>query len=113
MQPSSVALLWDIIDHADYILTRTTALTVDEYTRNRDVRFAIERAFHNVGEAARRLSISDSATADHLSDVRAIIGFRNVLAHNYDAIDDAKVFEIISTSLPRLLEEARALLPDE
>ena len=111
MQPKTAALLWDIIDHGEYILAKCASLTLADYESNRDVRFAIERAFHNIGEAARRIASTDPDIANQFTAFPAIIAFRNVLAHTYDEIDNRRVWSVIERHLPLLLSEARLLLP--
>jgi uncharacterized protein with HEPN domain len=39
-----------------------------------------------------------------------ILGFRNVLAHGYDVIDDGITWDIVINKLPRLHAEIRAML---
>ena len=39
-----------------------------------------------------------------------IVGFRNRIIHGYDSIDDATVWGVIEGRLPRLIEQASALL---
>ena len=51
-------------------------------------------------------------TAERFTDHRAVIDFRNVLVHQYSAIDDEKVWTHIIEDLPNLLREARALLAE-
>lgn len=113
MRPKAAALLWDMIDYAQYILTKAEALTLSDYETNRDARLAIERAFHNIGEAARRLAPYDPDVAMRITALPAMVAFRNVLAHNYDEIDNARVWAVITTHLPILIEEATNLVPDE
>jgi uncharacterized protein with HEPN domain len=59
-------------------------LTLADYESNRDVRFAIEPAFHNIGEASRRIVTSDPDVGRKIAAFPAIIAFRNVVAHTYD-----------------------------
>lgn len=47
-----------------------------------------------------------------ISEAARIITFRNVIAHGYDAIDDAIVWQAIVDKLPVLRQEARALLSE-
>ena len=54
----------------------------------------------------------DPPTADRLSEHEKIVGFRNVLVHGYDLMDQGIVWETIRTSLPLLLSEVEELLKD-
>ena len=99
MQPRTPGLLWDIADAAEFVAAETSSVEFATYQRNRRLRQAIERNFEH-----------DPAVAARIFGVPQIIAFRNVLAHGYDAIVDAKVWEIIQTFLPVLISEVRALL---
>jgi len=48
-----------------------------------------------------------------LPDVESVIGFRNVIAHGYDAIDDRRVWDTIETALPTHLSKVRVLMAKE
>jgi uncharacterized protein with HEPN domain len=51
-----------------------------------------------------------------IGDWPAIIGFRNLLAHGYDHIEDAVVWGIIAHQLPRFIaqiETIAGLEPDQ
>jgi uncharacterized protein with HEPN domain len=76
------------------------------------LRSAVERQLGIVGEALNKLSKVDLATASAITDLRRIVGFRNVLVHGYATVDDFLVWQIVETSLPRLLGEVDALLAD-
>jgi uncharacterized protein with HEPN domain len=47
-----------------------------------------------------------------VSNLREIIGFRNVLIHGYAAVNDARVWQITETSLPDLHKAVSALLAE-
>ncbi len=42
----------------------------------------------------------------------AIIGFRNVIAHGYDVVEDAIVWESVENDVPSLLEQLKQLQVD-
>jgi uncharacterized protein with HEPN domain len=51
-----------------------------------------------------------SPRLNNISEYRKIIGFRNVLVHGYDAIDDQIVWDTIQQHLPVLKQEVEELL---
>src|SRR5687768_17219476 len=73
----------------------------------------MERQFEIIGEALNRLLRVDPDTAARISEHRRIIGFRNVLIHGYDAVDNAITWRIIQEKLPVLLAELGVLLEGE
>ena len=76
------------------------------------LRSAIERQFEIIGEALNRLRQTDPVLASRIPDVARIIGFRNVLIHGYDRINDADVWRTIESDLPALRAQAAALLTE-
>ncbi len=82
----------------------------EDYEADDYFRSAVERQFEIIGEALNRLLKIDPLTAELITEHRRIIGFRNVLIHGYDAVDDAITWRIIQEKLPILLGEVDALL---
>jgi len=75
----------------------------EEYTVDIKTKSAIERQLGIIGEAVKRIKDIDSQELIQFhSD---IIGFRNILIHNYDGIDDSIVWAIIKQDLALLKEE--------
>jgi uncharacterized protein with HEPN domain len=81
------------------------------YKENLMLRWAVEREFMIIGEAANRLKKEGFESL--LQNQREIIAYRNFLAHAYDSVVDEKVWAIIVLHLPTLLEEAIQLLDKE
>lgn len=110
MHPRAPKLLEDIRNAADFVKTVTQGMSLEQFTKDRLLRQAVERNFEIIGEAARRLEKEDPSTARGIRDCRRIIAFRNVLIHGYDVIDPAIVFSAIMDDLVPLLLEVKALL---
>lgn len=81
-----------------------------EYTskQNEDNRLIIERCLITIGEAVNR--IKKVELTNLLNNTKEIIGFRNLIVHSYDSVDDAIVWLIITKHLPLLKKEAENLL---
>jgi uncharacterized protein with HEPN domain len=111
MPHKTTKLLADILDAAEFILEKTRGRSLAEYEADRVLSDAVERNFIVIGEALSRLVRVDPATAKKLGDYPQVIGFRNVVVHRYDKVEDAIVWGIIQNELPRLAERTRGLLP--
>ena len=78
------------------------------FENNITIRSAIKYEFAIIGEAIYELQ---KLKADvQITDARKIIGLRNKVVHDYDAIDNAQVWAIIINYLPGLESEVRTLL---
>lgn len=54
--------------------------------------------------------LEDVRRAAQIMSYRQIIGFRNVLVHGYDTIDDQIVWRVVEQDLPILRQQAETLL---
>ncbi|MCH8549237.1 MAG: DUF86 domain-containing protein [Balneolaceae bacterium] len=77
----------------------------EEFQKDRVLQLAIEREFEIIGEALYRLEkVEPDKLADRIPEYRKIIDFRNILAHGYDIIDEAVVWDFVQNKVPKLLE---------
>lgn len=109
MKRDARAYLHDIREAGEHIQTFTNGMSMEDYRKSELVRAAVERKFAIIGEAFVRLREDYPELLKQISDTEKIIGFRNVLVHGYDIIDDETVWSAIESNLPTLLEEVRAL----
>ena len=89
-----------------------SGVSVEEYRNKRAVRSAVEREFIIIGEALRRVSALDERLFRSIYNSRAIVDFRNMLAHYYGAVDDDAVFGLVYSDLIVLKAEVGELLHD-
>jgi len=102
--------LWHIEQAANEIVTFTAGKTPADYETDIVLRYAVERQLITIGEALTRALHVDPELAQHISETPQIVSFRNQLVHNYPGIDAERVWDIITTDLPVLLRQVRALL---
>lgn len=85
-------------------------VSLNEYRNRRSIRSAVEREFIIIGEALNRVRAFDETLLKSISNSSAIVDFRNILAHNYGAIDDEAVYGLIYSDLKILKTEIYGLL---
>jgi uncharacterized protein with HEPN domain len=83
---------------------------VEEYVRSHLLRAAVEREFIIIGEALRAALQAETSLTTAITDTAKIVGFRNVLVHNYRNINTDEVWVMVHDHLPLLLSECRSLL---
>ena len=110
MPHSPPVLLEDIRHAAQRIQDFTLSRSLWDYQTDELLRAAVERLFILIGEALSRLEKVDAPLANQITDYRKIIGFRNVLVHGYEIIDDPIVWETIQQHLPILKDQVEKLL---
>lgn len=103
-------LLLDVVNACTTIEEILVSRTFDDYRGDVVVRNAVERLLITVGEALRAAVRLEPALVEPIPDIRQIIDFRNLLVHGYQKLEDAVVWEIVHTDLPRLASTVRTLL---
>lgn len=91
-------------------IERFTAGGKNRFLQDAMVQDAVLRNFEVIGEAAKRLD--DAYRAAHPEvPWRALAGLRNVLIHQYEGVDLARVWAVVEHDLPGLKDAIAALLP--
>ena len=106
------AYLQDILDAAAAIADVMRGVSIEDYRNTRPIRSSVEREFIIIGAALRRIGDLDARLFASISNSRAIVDFRNLLAHDYGAIDDDSVFGIVYSDLIVLQAEVAELLQE-
>jgi len=109
MKRDAKAYLHDIQEAGKHILAFTQGMSMEDYCRSELVKAAVERKFAVIGEVLVRLREDYPGLLERISDAEKIIGFRNVLVHGYDIIEDATVWSAIESNLRILLQEVESL----
>lgn len=103
------AHLWDMLDAARQVIAFSAGLTADQLQADKRTAYAIERALEIVGEAARRVSQHTRSKHPEIP-WSGIIGFRNVLAHEYGAIDYQRLYPVVADGVPALIHSLESIL---
>jgi uncharacterized protein with HEPN domain/predicted nucleotidyltransferase len=83
---------------------------LDDYLRDDLLQGAVERRFEIAAEALNQLSKSHPSLLAKISDLPAIVAFRNLLARGYAAVSNRRVWELADKRAPALRKEIEALL---
>lgn len=103
------AHLWDMLDAAGRTRDMLQGMSYDALMADERTRLAVERLLEIVGEAARRVSVECRARHGGIPWT-PIIGFRNVLAHEYGEINYERLYVVATQGVPALIREIEALL---
>ena len=99
-------LLLDISLSCQEISDFTDGKSFKDFQQDRMLQLAIEREFEIIGEALHRITRIEEATlAENIPEYRRIIDFRNIIAHGYDIIDEAALWDFAVNRVPELLEK--------
>lgn len=112
MPRSVLAYLSDIVTACDDVANALKGVDVDSCATTPMLRAAVERQSTIIGEAMNSISRMNPELATRISHARKIVGFRNLLAHDYPAIVDEAVWAITDRDVPVLREECSALIEE-
>ncbi|WPD24862.1 MAG: HepT-like ribonuclease domain-containing protein [Candidatus Electrothrix scaldis] len=100
----------DAVTACELIVQFTLSMGEAEYTADLKTQSAVERQFEIIGEALNRIKKIDASLLDRVDNWREIIGFRNVIAHGYDVIENEIVWNSVKEDIPVLLDQLQRLL---
>ncbi len=104
--------LQDIADSAEAIANYTAGLDEEAFLADAMRRDAVERRFMAIGEALSRLDRAAPELAARIPMLRKAVGFRNILAHDYDDVDSEIVWSAALHSLPELRRTVESLISE-
>lgn len=102
-------LLQDIVEALNNILSYSSEMSFDQFMSDQKTKDAVVRNFEIIGEVANKLPKDFLDKNNHI-DWPGIIGFRNILVHDYFGIDYEILWKIKSDNLPELDSKITALL---
>jgi uncharacterized protein with HEPN domain len=102
-------LLADIQTAARAIIEFSAAKQRQDLERDRLLQSALLHQFAIIGEAASNLS-RELKARHSMVPWQAICGFRNIVIHEYFALDLDIVWEAVTADVPRLLEQVTVIL---
>ena len=102
--------LIDILHAAEEIQKFIHGMDFNTYQDTPVTKRAVERDFEIIGEALNRIKNTNYEILARISEHHRIIGFRNILIHGYDIVDEAIVWQAVTKHLPILLREIEELL---
>jgi uncharacterized protein with HEPN domain len=81
------------------------SMTLSQYLQDKTVRLAVERCFITLGEAMKQLNFHHPSIALVFMERPGIVAFRNVIVHEYWAVDSEDVWSVLVSKVPALRVE--------
>jgi|ERR1700756_4749670 uncharacterized protein with HEPN domain len=103
--------LLHIRDEIDGIASAIQGATFDSYSKSYALRRMTERALQIISEATKSLPAELTAKYPD-APWSAIIGLGNILRHEYQHVDDRRLWEIVTVHLPQLRGVTTRMLAD-
>lgn len=102
----------DILESCRKIRQFTEGMSFQEFQRDVKTQDAVIRNFEVIGEAANRLPDDIKSRYQDIEWAR-IIGFRNILIHEYFGVKLETVWSAIEEKVPSLEEQTKEVLGEE
>ncbi|MEM6352806.1 MAG: HepT-like ribonuclease domain-containing protein [Cyanobacteria bacterium P01_D01_bin.14] len=109
-QARNNAALLDMVKAMQTIQRFLVGRGFDDLINDELFQSAVERQLEILGEAANRVTEDFQAEYDDI-DWSNVIGLRHVIIHQYDDIDYALLWEIVTEQVPLLLAQVEPLVP--
>ena len=107
-----LAYVWDMREACQEISDFISGRTLEQFQNDKMLRRAVVRSLEIVGEAARH--VSDQTLSAHPGiPWKAIIGLRNLLAHEYGEARVDRLYLTATERVPELLRHLGMLLSSE
>ena len=103
--------LQDILSNIEHAETFAASLSLDEFIQNYQVNYAVVRCLEIIGEACKQIPQTMRNKYPEIPWQR-IIGVRNVIVHEYAAVDLEIIWETVKNDLPILKNQIQQIITD-
>ena len=110
MQHDPLVCVEDAVSACELIIEFTKNMGEAEFYVDLKTKAAVEREFEILGEALNRVKKIDANILTDVDNWREIIGFRNVIAHGYDVVEDEIVWDAVNRDIPKLLKQLKEII---
>lgn len=101
--------LLDILDSLETIATYVQGMSYADFSSDRKTRDAVIRNLEVIGEAAKGIPEEIRAGSSAVSWQR-IAGLRDILIHQYFAVDLEIIWDIVTQKMPWLKDQVHSML---
>jgi uncharacterized protein with HEPN domain len=109
-EKKDAALLWDMLHAATEIVQFVEGVTYARFQSDKMLRYAIERQILVIGEAAKKVSDAFKKSNPQIPWA-AIVGQRNILAHEYGEVLVERIWRVATVFVPELVKLLTPLVP--
>lgn len=104
--------LQDIVDWGERARRHAALLTREQFMTDEKSQDAVSKCISNIGEAAHKALMLDPAIREQFPEfeVEKAYAARNVISHDYFALDAAVLWATVKQSIPKFVADARRII---
>lgn len=102
--------LYDVRTFAAQIVDWTRDKTLEGYSSDPLLKYAVERLFTLLGESLVRTRQYFPESFDRIQDAVEVVRFRNRLVHLYDLMKDEEVWRVVQDELPTMIKQVDEMI---
>jgi uncharacterized protein with HEPN domain len=104
--------LQDIVDWGEWAARHTASLTREQFMSDEKSQDAVSKCISNVGEAANKVLKLDPTIMERFPEFEAEKAYaaRNVISHDYFALDAAVLWATVKQAIPKFIADARRII---
>ena len=104
--------LQDIVDWGERALRHVASVTREEFMADEKCQDAVSKCIANVGEAANKAVKLDPTIKERFPEFAAEKAYaaRNVISHDYFALDAAVLWATVGQSIPMFVADAKRII---
>lgn len=112
MQHRDIIVLQKILEVIDETAEISINISEEEFLKNNLLKMAMTMAILRIGELVKNLDFEFRKENPQVK-WKAIAGFRDVIAHKYEAVDMEEVYKTITKEFPELKMQIEEILSAE
>jgi uncharacterized protein with HEPN domain len=112
MPLSPLEYLRHILDEADYLLSKRTGLTGEQFQLDATLKRAFVKSIEVIGEASKKVPQEWKSRYPQV-EWRAMAGMRDRLIHGYFGVDYDLIWDVVQNKIPLLREQILKMLQEE
>jgi uncharacterized protein with HEPN domain len=104
--------LQDIVEWGERAMRHAETLTRDQFLSDEKSQDAVSKCISNVGEAANKAVKLDPSIKERFPEFESEKAYaaRNVISHDYFAVDAAVLWATVKQSIPKFVADARRII---
>lgn len=109
MSKDPIEFLKHIYDECDYLISISSNLSKEKFISDETLKRAVVRSLEIIGEATKKISTDFKENTCDI-EWKSMAGMRDRLIHDYMGVNYSIVWDVLSSKIPVLYSQVKAVL---